>query len=64
MDCVLLVTVARHSFNVILGHSIQIDFWLPLLKETEEEIFLVVMGIAKAETVLSVLRGFLILGHG
>lgn len=49
MDGVSFVTVACHSFSVILGHAIQIDFWLSLLKETEEEVYLVAMGIAKAE---------------
>lgn len=63
MDCVSLVTVAHHSFNVILGQPIQIGFWLSLLKERKEQVFLVAAGIAKAETDLSVLRGFLILGH-
>lgn len=63
MDCVSLVAVSHHSFNVILQHPIQTDFWLPLLKEREENVFLVAIGIAKAETDLSVLCGFPILGH-
>lgn len=39
----------------------QIGFWLPVLKDREEN--LVAMDIAEAETDLLVLHGFLILGH-
>lgn len=39
MYCVSLVTVARHSFSVVLEHPIQVGFWFPLLKEREEKVF-------------------------
>lgn len=61
VNCVSLVSVACHSFNVMLGHPVQIGFWLSLLEEGEEKIFLGAMGTAKAETDLTVVCSCLIL---